>query len=84
MKKLGREIVKGKLQEIKKKTDDWDNNRFSDFKFQAIARVNPKIFNEWHKHKGDADGNKALLGHNIRRRKRDLTIKHGKNVIGPR
>lgn len=70
---MERSLVKSKLMEIKKQTDDWSNNQFTDFKFQSL-RNNPVEFQNYRKDRDkDVDAGKRLLGRNKRRRRRDVS-----------
>lgn len=71
--------VRKRSEELKKQIDNWDNNQFTDFKFQSLNH-NPVIFQNFRRDKGkDVDAGKRLLGRNKRRRRRDV-IEHPEKV----
>jgi hypothetical protein len=75
---MERSQVRSKAKELKKQTDDWSNNQFTDFKFQSL-RNNPVEFQNFRRDKGkDIDAGKRLLGRNKRRRRRDVS-EHPRN-----
>jgi hypothetical protein len=80
---MDRKKIKDKLEKMNQKTDDWKNNQFTGYPFQALAQM-PKEFKNFGRDKQkEVDPGKAFLGRNKRRRRRDV-IEHPENVVGPR
>jgi predicted Zn-dependent peptidase len=88
---MDRKKTKDKLEEMKKKTDDWRNNQNLELIASGAVRDHwqvlqdlPQKFKNFRRDKEkEIDPGKAFLGHNKRRRKRDIT-EHPENIVGPR
>jgi len=85
---MDRKRVREKLEKMTKQTDDWKNNQFAANgavrEMYELLPMLPKPFKNFRRDKEkEIDPGKAFLGHNKRRRRRDV-IEHPENVVGPR